>query len=344
MLIPLIILDLGGNAGAVGLSSMLFSLVTIIATMVWGRFSDETDKRKPYIILGFLGATSCFFILAFATTYLQVVMVYAIMAFFMAAELPVTPLFLLRNVDKDRWNESFSRFNLICSWALTAGLVIGGISSVFFDSFYTALILSFITFLSVLMAKFGIKESTIDVNRSKMGIFPNHMLERKRFTPNFVLHIPRPSLKMRSNNRGFFIVIALLFTGSNFFFIPIIPYLKYMGIDDGLIFSVSLSNYIASSLVYALISRDMRSLGCLGLLRRGIITRLVMMLSMLACIMTISNHAFVIVFVFYMLMGAVWPHIYTASITFVSESSSNNNGGSLMGKYNAVSTFGLMIG
>ena len=344
VLIPLLILDLGGNAGAIGISSMLFSLVTIMATIVWGKFSDETDKRLPYILLGFIGVSACLLSIAFATSYVYVVLAYSALAFLMAAELPITPLFLLRSVRKDSWNDSFSKFNLICSWGLTMGLVLGGIFIMFFDSTITSLILALITFISVILIKVGLKELNTELNRSKLGIFPNHIIERKRFSPNFILHLPKIPRSSNVNNRNFFIVTILLFTGSNFFFIPIIPYLRHIGIADGPIFAVNISSFVATSLVYMQVSKGLRKKGCVGLLKNAILARLMILALMLVSLTFITEYKFLIVLVFFTMIGAIWPFIYSASVTFVSDSSSDNNGGSLMGMYNAVSTFGLMMG
>jgi len=133
VIIPIIILGLGGNAGAIGTSSMLFSLVTILTTIIWGRFSDETSKRKLYILMGFLGLALCFLFIAFTTSYIQVILIYSILTFFMAAELLITSLLILRGTERKDRDGKFGRFNLVCSWALTAGLVLGGISIMFFD-------------------------------------------------------------------------------------------------------------------------------------------------------------------------------------------------------------------
>jgi len=164
------------------------------------------------------------------------------------------------------------------------------------------------------MAKIGIKESAGDVKRSKMGAFPNHIIERKRFTPNFVLHLSRIPRGNVSNNRNFFISMVLLFAGSNFLFIPIIPYLRHLGVSDGLIFATNISNFVATSLAYSIVSKDMRLLGCLGVLKRGIIIRLVIIILTIFCILGMSNNTFYVVLAFYTLIGTIWPYIYMASI------------------------------
>ncbi|MBN1785516.1 MAG: MFS transporter [Candidatus Methanofastidiosa archaeon] len=344
VLIPLFILNLGGSAKEIGISSMLFSLVTIIATIIWGRFSDETGKRKPYIVMGFLGLSICFLLLNFSNNDLQVIAIYALLAFFMAAELPITPIYLLRNVSKGRWDDAFSRFNALCSWALTTGLVLGGVMMMFVDIEQTAMVLFLISLLSVILAKFRMSDMPMPLKRSKMGVFPSQIVERKRFMPNFVLHFPRLPKTTNNNNRNFFYAIALLFMGSNFVFLPIIPYLRQIGVGDSLIFLSCICNYIASSVIYLVISRDMKAMGCLKVLKRGLAIRAFIVLGMLFGLVFISEHAFAVVIIFYTLLGVSWPHIYSSAVTFVSEASNGNNSGGLMGKYNAVSTFGLMVG
>lgn len=57
--IPLVGAMLGGSALAIGFMEFLFSMFTMLGGYVWGRTSDETRKRKAFLVLAlFLGAGS----------------------------------------------------------------------------------------------------------------------------------------------------------------------------------------------------------------------------------------------------------------------------------------------
>jgi len=344
VLVPLFILDLGGSANEIGIITMLFSLFTLISTVIWGRLSDETGKRKQYILIGFIGLSICFMLLAFSFNVMYVAIIYSVMAVLISAELPITPVYILKNLGDKSWDDTFGRFNSICSWGLTLGLVIGALALAVFDIYQTSLIIFILSSASIFLVLFLMKDTSYKFKRGSTGLFPTHIIERKRFIPNFVLHLPHFSRTKNSKTMYFFLSIVFLFIGSNFVFIPIIPFLRQMGVGDSMIFVTNIMNFVASSLIYSRISKDVKKNGCLKVLRKGLVLRMAIVGSMMAGLFYMENYSFFVVLLCYTLIGASWPHIYTSAITFVSQSSESKGSGSIMGKYNAFYTLGLMIG
>jgi hypothetical protein len=64
LLIPLFITDvLRGNVGHVGVVSAVGSMASVPASVGWGEMSDRLRRRKPFIILGYVGAGILFLLM-----------------------------------------------------------------------------------------------------------------------------------------------------------------------------------------------------------------------------------------------------------------------------------------
>jgi DHA1 family multidrug resistance protein-like MFS transporter len=76
------------------------ALVVMIATNIWGSISDRLGRRKPFMIVGFLGYASTFFFYSLVTDVLQFVAVGVIGAVFSSAALPMGQAHLTTDTDK----------------------------------------------------------------------------------------------------------------------------------------------------------------------------------------------------------------------------------------------------
>ena len=76
------------------------ALVVMIATNVWGSISDRVGRRKPFMIVGFLGYALTFFFYFWVTNVFEFVLVGAIGAIFSSAALPMGQAHLTTATDK----------------------------------------------------------------------------------------------------------------------------------------------------------------------------------------------------------------------------------------------------
>ena len=76
------------------------ALVVMIATNVWGSISDRIGRRKPFMIVGFLGYASTFFFYSLVTDVFQFVLVGVVGAVFSSAALPMGQAHLTTGTDK----------------------------------------------------------------------------------------------------------------------------------------------------------------------------------------------------------------------------------------------------
>ncbi|MHA1964167.1 MAG: MFS transporter [Candidatus Thorarchaeota archaeon] len=103
------------------------ALVVMIATNVWGSISDRIGRRKPFMIVGFLGYASTFFFYSLVTDVLQFVLVGVIGAVFSSAALPMGQAHLTTDTDKKGERLGFFLAAQSGGWffgALSSGLLI----------------------------------------------------------------------------------------------------------------------------------------------------------------------------------------------------------------------------
>lgn len=343
-IIPMLILSLGGTGTKVGLATMLFSLVTMTFAVVWGKLSDARELRKPFILIGIGGTILCLLLMYVSTTHLFVIICYALCAVLMAAEPPITPVYLLRNAHKSEWDRALSRFNTLCGWAWVSGLGLGAVL-VYAVSLHTiALVTAAIVGLSLFTAHFWMPDAPVYLMRPRIAIMVSQVVERRRFLPNYVLHLPRLPHIRSSNNRLFFLASLILYVGTNLIYLPVIPYLTDRGLANSSIFVVIIANSIGSAVVYERIAPLISRRGCIAPLVTGVIGRLILILVMAACVLGVVPAPVVVFSAAFCLVGVTWPFIYLPSISFVTHAATEGTQGALMGKYNFVTTFGLMTG
>ncbi len=343
-IIPMMILSLGGTGSNVGLSTMLFSLVSMGFSVVWGTLSDKRELRKPFILMGIGGNIICLLLLSVSTTHMFVIACYALCAVLMAAEAPITPVYLLRGSHKTEWDSALGRFNALCGWSWVTGLTLGAIVVTMVSLNIIAAITAVIISLSFVAALFGMRDVPVYIARPRISIRANHIVERRRFAPNYVLHLPKFPRFKTNNNRLFFLATMILYIGSNLIYLPVIPFLTDRGLENNAIFVVIIANSLGSALVYTRTAALVKTRGCLYPLVTGIMSRLVVTVYLVLCVLGAVPYSLVGFCIGFALVGVTWPAIYIPSISFVSHAADDASRGGLMGKYNFVSTFGLMSG
>jgi len=339
------ILQLGGTGKDVGVAVMLFSLSAMLSTVWWGTLSDKKEVRKPFIILGFFGLLLCFLFLTIAPSYRFVIFVYTMCGALMSAEPPVTPVYLLRLTKKEGWDEVIGKFNAFCGWSWVFGLAIGWIFVMYYDLHDMSIFMAVLVSVSIIFSYSMLNDVPVYIMRPHIKVFLSQVVEKRRVLPNFLLHFPKPIRFEKTNNRNFFVAMLLMFVGSAFMNIPIVPFLKDNNISNSYIFLITLVFSICSALLYNSLGKKTKLNGCLKMLQKGIIFRILPIFLMLAGSMGIfSSNGVLVVSVAYSLTGLSWPFLYIPAVSFVSKASTQRSSGTLMGMYNFVSMFGLMIG
>lgn len=124
-LIPILTPEVGGGPTEVGVVNAVGSLASMLGGPFWGKLSDRLNRRKAFLILGFLGSAIATFFFSLAHTVHQVMFINEVYTFFIAATIPIPILIITKTVQLEDRDHAIGKFNEIGIWAWVAGMVIG---------------------------------------------------------------------------------------------------------------------------------------------------------------------------------------------------------------------------
>ena len=200
---------LGGSVADVGVVSSLTSAATVPSAAFWGWLSDRIGSRKLFLILGFLGFGLPTLLMGFSHTVGQFLLLSVLVGALSVAGTPVSSTLIMDTVSKDRWDETFGRFNQISGWGMVAGRVIGlvfisyGIATVGNEPTQRGLWMlgGGLSMLSVLWAWRNVPELGMPKPRPPRPPVPETirhtgftLVERVRFLPHSLYYLPKWNL------------------------------------------------------------------------------------------------------------------------------------------------------
>ena len=128
VLIPLFLARvLGESVSALGVLSSLVSLAAVVGSLTWGRLSDVAHRRKPFVILSYLVACSCFVGFLWAGSFSSVLLLNVALNFFWIANSSVTVLIVIENRSESLWEGKISALNQFGALGWLFGLILGSV-------------------------------------------------------------------------------------------------------------------------------------------------------------------------------------------------------------------------
>lgn len=125
-LLPLFVVQAtGGSVADVGLLSSLTALVGVPSSIWWGNLSDKLRRRRPFLVLGFLGFALSTLLTGLAQNVPQVLGISMLGALLTTAVEPVASALVLDQAPEERWPECIGRLNQVGGWSFVAGLLAG---------------------------------------------------------------------------------------------------------------------------------------------------------------------------------------------------------------------------
>ena len=338
-LVSLYLLELGGNASTVGLTFALASLSSMLGALFWGRLSDRTLRRKPFILLGFASVPVFLTLMAFVRTPVQLMAVNTAYAFFLASTLTVPIALVLRSVRKHSWEQGIGKFNEVSGWGWVFGLVLGFGLSKFLTIPQLFLAFAFLSLPSVFMGRSMIREAPVYINRRSIAAFGNYVIEKARYFPSFILHT---NFSLPAGLRRFYLALFMFWISAGLYFPQMPVLLTGAGYGREVVYLALISNSTVAALNYCRVGRDMAK-NREGTLRKGLSLRAAAFLT--AAIGTVVFPALLPLTVLsYLLAGYSWTFIGLSSTAIVGERAGEREKGSAMGTYNVVSSAGYITG
>jgi len=125
-LLPLFVVQvLGGSVADVGLVTSLAALVSVPASIWWGNLSDRLRRRRPFILLGFLGFALSTLLIGLVHDVAQAIAVITLGTLMTTAIEPVAVALVLDHMPEEQWPECLGRLNQVGGWSFVAGLLFG---------------------------------------------------------------------------------------------------------------------------------------------------------------------------------------------------------------------------
>jgi MFS family permease len=267
-LVPLMILvTLGGGAAEAAIAAVVTSAVGVPSAALWGRLSDGSGRRRPFLVLGFGGTGVGMLLLALAPDVLNAYLGALVIGTFATASAAAGPALIMETAPEREWATRIAEYSRVCSSGWLGGLIIGaGWLLVFHDPGGMRGLAGLATVLGVvgaLGAGRWISESRPGgAGRPRTDALLRldaHVIERYRYIPSRMLHFrfwkdEVATLRALPGRHPLWILLAalaLLFTGFVLFYTVLPAYLALVvGSDPGPVFIVYAGSSAASALFY----------------------------------------------------------------------------------------------
>ncbi|MBM4237567.1 MAG: MFS transporter, partial [Euryarchaeota archaeon] len=125
-LIPLFVTEgLKGSLSQVGIASAISSIASVPANIIWGNLSDTTQKRRPFILIGFGGMALAMLMMALSTTIPSYYLANFFLGLLASAAAPVGTVLVLESFERHEWARRLGDFSRVGGIGWVGGLIIG---------------------------------------------------------------------------------------------------------------------------------------------------------------------------------------------------------------------------
>lgn len=343
-LIPLLIISFGGTATDISLASSAYSVVSMIFLVIWGKFSDSTQKRKPFLVLGFAGFSLALLLFSQAHTVSYALYIQVMSAIFAAATIPVSSIFLLRSTRKEFWDHALGEFNRIGGYAWAFGMLFGTILLTVLRIEDLFILLGVICFSSSILFQTSVREKPVYINRDRIAFFAHTITEKLRLMPSYLIHFPQITAFENRRLKSFYLASFVLFVSSGLIFTPFVYFLTQKGASASFVFLASFLNSIISAYSYSRVARKVALLGGFAILKRGLILRVFFFFILVMASILAGFYAVYLAVLCYCVFGYTWAQISISSNSVMSRLIIEGKEGKIMGMYNFMISLGLIVG
>lgn len=359
-LIPLFTRILGGTVADVGAVAAAASIASVPAFIGWGNLSDHLQRRKVFVLVGFLGTALSLFLMGVSRGVSDFYLANLLAGVLGAASAPVGTVLILETTKREGWASRIAVFSRIGGVGWITGLVLGvvwlvvspleeagGMRALF-------VIGAALAVLSGLLAWRWIREPTEKVERRGLDFVDLHWrVERLRYLPMRVLHV----LDLRNHVgkphrysvalRRYLAVVFLLFSGFTAFYAIFPVYLRDIArLSTPQVFAVFLASQVASAVAYGRVGGWIRARGGRRVQLVASAARAGLFPAFLALPLLPWGPVamFAMILGFHGLVGLCWAAINVAGSTIVSELAPAGDRSGVLGAFNAVQGVGAILG
>ena len=327
------------------------SIATILGLLVWGSLSDKLGKRRIFVLIAFvsLAVTSVMLAVSFNTEYF--ISVSFLSGFFGSAATPVSSILIMELTERRDWAMKISKFSQYNSYGNIAGVIF---ASVFTGAFPKAFLLRYLYLfafafyvVSAVLGYLYIPESSTRVNRDEVPLRTFRVIERVRYLPTQIIHFNFHFRELASDLKFIIIGFMIMMTGFQLFFVAFPIMLRSLDVTSSVYFLIYLGNYIFGAITFGFSGQTCLRYGNRKVATMAVIARIFIFPSVIALVALGMTHRpllFVGLLLVYSVLGALWSFISVGTGTMVSNLSKPEERGRVSGTYNAVQSFGAVIG
>ncbi|ALV62740.1 hypothetical protein ADU37_CDS10410 [Thermococcus sp. 2319x1] len=346
-LIPLLTLEASGSPQEVGVINAIGSIASMIGGTFWGRLSDKTLKRKPFLMLGFIGTSLFSFLMAFSRDITHLMILNFLYSFFIAATIPIPVILIARVLKKKQLNYGIAKFNEIGGWAWVVGLILGFFLAYFLNIRQLLVVFALVNIFSIVLGVKWIQEVPFRIERKNLGVYANYIVEKFRYLPNIMIHLPdynKRAFTRFLEFKEFYLASILLWIGAMLYFSQFPVLLKSRNISTPEIYLAAVLNSSISAYMYMKAGIHTERMGGKASLIRGLSIRSfgfsLILLGLSQTGMVFKLYAFAS----YALAGYSWAYIGISTTSIISKLAKEREQGAMMGFYNLISSLGAIIG
>lgn len=351
-LAPLFITELLAG-GAVEYSAFVIvsSIATIIGLFFWGNLSDRLGKRKIFIYIGFisLAVTALMYSISFNIEYF--IAVSFLSGFFGSAVTPVSSVLIMELTERKDWSMKISKFSQYNSYGNIAGVLFSAAFTGAFPKPFVLRYLYLVSFvfyvLSAILGHLYIQESKRKVVRDEVPLRTFRVIERVRYLPSQIIHFNFHFRELDKDLKYIIVGFLIMMTGFQLFFVEFpIMLTANLGVSSSVYFLIYLGNYLLGAITFGFSGLTCTKYGNRKVAMIAIISRIIIFPSTVALVAFVAFRPllFVGLLLIYSLLGALWAFISVGTGTLVSNLSKPEERGRVAGTYNAVQSFGAVIG
>ncbi|MDD1776720.1 MAG: MFS transporter [Candidatus Helarchaeota archaeon] len=156
---------IGGTVSDIGFISALTTLVSLPLTFIWGKLTDDTGKRKIFILIAFISGFGILFCYFFAVNLTWLVILGILSGLLLGAGDTAKTMYIFDKYPPDLWEEKISKYQQRSGIGACLGLVAGGLFQTFLNDYALFfLICAILCAVSAIIGFFIIK----DVSKEKI--------------------------------------------------------------------------------------------------------------------------------------------------------------------------------
>ncbi len=314
LLITLVALSLGASVADIGIMAAIGSAGAIVLSVVWGRLSDFSGRRKKYLLFFFIILSPIFLALNMVNSVLQLILLYVALASIASGVAPIAIMYTVECCKGKNWQESVGRYNFVTSVGSLLGFLTYAVVAEFYETrwlFYVSAAMCLSAF--ILLWRTG-REPEMTLERHPFPVGSPSDAE-KILSPRSIwgrmdirrFKIPR-NLKQLKPLQLLFLASFVHWTGISFFGVGQTPLMKSLGLSDSLILVINSAAVAAQAIAFVRIAPHMKSKG--GRLLNNVVFARGGLILCWAALPLFYFPSVSFVFLFLLMASIVWSILY----------------------------------